>query len=81
MKGAPLSRSSGKDSVETSPKRLLVGVNSTFGLGVLIELLVEKELITLEEFKEVLDGKMKMEVKDYEDRVRALVEYATAHLA
>ena len=57
---------------ETSPKHLRVGVNSAHGSdAALLDLLIEKGLITQEEFFEKLATWMEKEVDGYKKEVNA----------
>jgi hypothetical protein len=62
-----------KEPSETSPKQLRVGVNSAMvENGALVSLLIEKGLITLEEWEAALTAMMTREVQMYEARVNQL---------
>lgn len=57
-------------STETEPKHLRVGVNSAMvEAAALVHLLVDKGLITLEEWEVALTAMMKREVETYSARV------------
>lgn len=62
------------DPDETRPKDLRTGVNSAMvEHGALVKLLVEKGIITNEEFFTSLVEMMELEVKGYEERISAHV--------
>lgn len=58
------------DAAETRPKDLRVGVNSALvSNGALVKLLVEKGIITDEEYMTSLIEMMEREVEDYRQRI------------
>lgn len=65
---AKMNYDGGPESGETSPKQLRVGVNSALiSNGALLQLLVDKGLITSEEYAAVLTDYTERDVKSYED--------------
>lgn len=65
---AKMAYDGGPESGETSPKQLRVGVNSALiSNGALLRLLVDKGLITDEEYVAVLADYTERDVKSYED--------------
>lgn len=60
-----------RDSRETEPKSLRVGVNSAMvDTAAIVRLLVQKGIFTMREFDEVLTDQMNLEAESYEIRVR-----------
>ena len=66
-----------QDAKETDPKHLRVGINSAMvEHGALVGLLLEKGLITMEEYYKALADKMEEEVQTYAERLPANVRLA-----
>lgn len=65
---AKMGHDGGSRAGEASPEQLRVGVNSAMvGIGALSSLLVEKDIITEDEYYSVLIIHMEAEIKMYED--------------
>lgn len=63
-----------EDPSETSPKHLRVGVNSAMvETSAIVKLLVEKKIITQDEFAEALTAGMNAEADRYEVELTALL--------
>ena len=58
------------DNTETEPKHLRVGLNSAFvNDAALAQLLIDKGIITLQEYQDSLTKEMNKEVERYEHRI------------
>lgn len=61
------------DKKETEPKHLRVGVNSALiDTGAILQLLINKGIITHEEFLEVLCEFAERDVRSYEDKLKQI---------
>ncbi len=70
------------DHKETDPKHLRVGVNSALrGVGSLVKLLIEKRVITGEEYYEAIRKGMIEEVEMYEKKISLISGDANITLA
>ncbi len=59
------------DSTETEPKHLRVGVNAAMvEFSALVRLLIDKGVMTLEEFEKYLADDMEEEARRYERRIK-----------
>lgn len=62
------------DSHDHEPKHLRVGVNVALSdLGALVKILVDKGIITIDEYEAAIADHMESEAKSYEEKVSARV--------